>query len=78
MHLSDSRLALGRGGFRFSGLEMIGMKGEKKAEWGVTILFFGLESVHSSPTAFLYFNLDRREGPHDASEHFGNMGPTEF
>lgn len=35
MHLSDSRLASSRKGFRFSGLEMIGMKEEKKVERGV-------------------------------------------
>ena len=37
MHLSDSRLASGRGGFRFSGLEMVGMKEEKKVERGVMV-----------------------------------------
>jgi hypothetical protein len=34
-HRSDSRLALGRGQFRLSGLEMIDDEGEKKDEDGV-------------------------------------------
>jgi hypothetical protein len=34
-HISDSRLALGRGQFRLSGLEMIDDEGEKKDEDGV-------------------------------------------
>jgi hypothetical protein len=32
MHVSDSRLALGRGGFRFSGLELVENEEEKKVE----------------------------------------------
>jgi hypothetical protein len=45
MHLSDSRLASGREGLRFSGLEVIEMKRKRKsnaANWGGGVTLGGL------------------------------------